>query len=155
MGFDLRLLPTLDPWMPIDTAPKDGTRVLIVEADGTMTIVRCRIQIEDRTYWTADSWDDGHDSELEPTHWMPLPAPPPMTKFRATHEIIVPGPKGSLVIPVMMMDDLGQCNLWQYNERLREVPPMWSLVNGQLKYRDGDMPVAGTTLRPLSQGKGA
>jgi hypothetical protein len=55
----------------------------------------------------------------------------------------------------MLMDDLGQLNLWQYNECLREVPPMWSLVNGQLKYRDSDTPVAGTTFRPISQGKGA
>lgn len=58
-------------------------------------------------------------------------------RFRATHEVIVPGPVARLSIPVM----LSQGDLWQRGELQRGEPfPMWRLVNGSLEYRHGVMP---------------
>ena len=58
------------PWMPIETAPKDGTRVLLVIDHG---------QWGDKV-WTglwADGWSVSYGKPLNsPTHWMPLPAAP-------------------------------------------------------------------------------
>lgn len=63
-------------WQPIDTAPLDGTVVLICGHD------------KDGAYYVADAkWDGGwllfvpdNDDHTEPswghTHWQPLPAPP-------------------------------------------------------------------------------
>lgn len=58
-------------WQPISTAPKDGTCILIFEADegtaGTVRIARWR----DDTIPTG--WAGG---EHAPSHWLPLPLPP-------------------------------------------------------------------------------
>lgn len=58
-------------WMPIETAPKDGTRFLAYQKD--RALCECWWQ-EDFSNWSG--WLDDADSEPEPTHWMPLPAPP-------------------------------------------------------------------------------
>lgn len=61
-------------WQPIETAPKDGTRILAW--DGRSIHV---------AYWGWDNpanrlaWLGGHcriDHIDQPTHWMPLPEPP-------------------------------------------------------------------------------
>lgn len=72
-------------WQPIETAPRDGTRVL-----GRSTRV-CRytgklIYTKRRTFWGKTShvplygWNWGRDVEdldlWQPTHWRPLPEPP-------------------------------------------------------------------------------
>lgn len=60
-------------WQPIDTAPKDGARVIVYCDRGA----RIRIM----KYWqpsnpdTPGFWIDGTGSAT-PTHWMPLPEPP-------------------------------------------------------------------------------
>ena len=56
-------------WKPIETAPKDGTRLLLdIDHD----------DYGDRV-WTglwADGWMVSYGkAKKEPTHWMPLPAP--------------------------------------------------------------------------------
>jgi hypothetical protein len=58
-------------WQPIDSAPKDGTRILIYEAEqGEPGTVRV-------SCWRNDTipagWTGG---EHPPTHWLPLPPPP-------------------------------------------------------------------------------
>jgi hypothetical protein len=73
-------------WRPIETAPKDGTEILICggtfvdDNDWTATpwpYGRCSI-----VRWYDDSWEGepnhSHDEfrRHEPTHWMPLPPPP-------------------------------------------------------------------------------
>jgi len=52
-------------WRPIETAPKDGTWVLLW-SDSHWSVAR-----NDR-----GRWDDGERWQDRATHWMPLPAPP-------------------------------------------------------------------------------
>lgn len=60
-------------WQPIETAPKDGTLILVFPFD-----VVCWQITGDLGYWFADrvSEIDGDYLEEYPTHWMPLPNPP-------------------------------------------------------------------------------
>lgn len=55
-------------WQPIETAPKDATRVLLVRGDSpTMHTA----------FWRDGRWDcGGYFYFNKPTHWMPLPPPP-------------------------------------------------------------------------------
>lgn len=55
-------------WQPISTAPRDGTNILIYEADeGTVRVAR----------WRDDTIPTGWSgSERTPSHWLPLPLPP-------------------------------------------------------------------------------
>ena len=64
-------------WQPIETAPKDGRKILIFDPR------LCKEdQVEmvfwDGTIWSID-WRDGAPNpyEYEPFCWMPLPEPPP------------------------------------------------------------------------------
>lgn len=73
-----------DGWQPIETAPRDGTRVRILSADGAE---------EDNVYWSEErycilgapqgsrgpGWVSTEAGNLPidpPTHWQPLPRPP-------------------------------------------------------------------------------
>lgn len=58
-------------WMPISTAPRDGTSVLVYgpRRDGGTYIDVCPYYMNE---WTV-IWMDNYE---EPTHWMPLPEPP-------------------------------------------------------------------------------
>jgi len=67
-------------WQPIDTAPKDGTAILIWPAkssfygDDTISYI---VRWQD---WKG-CWIEASGEEYDtfyPTHWMPLPAPPKM-----------------------------------------------------------------------------
>jgi hypothetical protein len=63
-------------WQPIETAPKDGTGVLLFNPyeEQWVAIGRWLDHIhEDFHYgWNVDQWRDGS----EPTHWRPLVDPP-------------------------------------------------------------------------------
>lgn len=74
-------------WQPIETAPKDGTRILGLTSFGDIEICEyCTI-----TNYTYEEAGDGlfgrtvHVDEFwsnnKPTHWMPLPAPPAAEKM--------------------------------------------------------------------------
>jgi len=54
-------------WQPIETAPKDGTRVLLGFMGGTV------LSGSWRHGWAADG---SLQNDLRPTHWQPLPNPP-------------------------------------------------------------------------------
>lgn len=62
-------------WQPIETAPRDGTPVLVT--DGEVVLMREWLDggTPDLIGWHGE---DGFmvDSDDPPTHWMPLPAPP-------------------------------------------------------------------------------
>lgn len=61
-------------WRKIETAPKDGTRILITDGEDVGSAFWGKIRPNEET-WT----DDGEDSAWGgpyPTHWMPLPEMP-------------------------------------------------------------------------------
>lgn len=67
-------------WLPIDSAPKDGTEVLVWAC---MTIYAKKLSASDAdksciwvARWDAGCWLSVDDCRLSPTHWMPLPPPP-------------------------------------------------------------------------------
>lgn len=78
-------------WMPIETAPKDGTGPLLGFADGVQFTMIWRLpgwfgwagfQPRSEGGWVAHAYGlicytgSGRLIELKPTHWMPLPEPP-------------------------------------------------------------------------------
>jgi hypothetical protein len=66
-----------EAWRPIETAPKDGTRALLLDLWGNPEIGR----------WIGaphDHWSvDGFRSVPAPTHWQPLPTPPAIRTGRS------------------------------------------------------------------------
>jgi hypothetical protein len=68
----------MDHWQPIETAPKDGTRVLFYTPECLQTgwLAFIAESFYDKHGYLNDvhvaQWQDG----LEPTHWMPSPKPP-------------------------------------------------------------------------------
>lgn len=70
-GYERGLEAAAPEWQPIETAPKDGTRVLVVEEG------------EYHVAWFVDApgagWvhaADDYNIVMEPTHWQPLPPYP-------------------------------------------------------------------------------
>lgn len=71
-------------WRPINTAPKDGTPVLVyspyeVQSEPTNIIVARYERHGPHEWWgyCESLIADAHGQiEPEPTHWMPLPKPP-------------------------------------------------------------------------------
>ena len=62
-------------WQDIETAPKDGTEVLICWFNGVQ-----HYQVE-RVWWNGTQWGNDYQTFTEregwaPSHWMPLPEPP-------------------------------------------------------------------------------
>lgn len=75
-----RRVPT---WQPIETAPKDGTKIIVLTVHGEIEISEWYV-VTTAEYEPAgdglfrkvetvfsQGWNGNH-----PTHWMPLPAPP-------------------------------------------------------------------------------
>ena len=73
-------------WQPIETAPRDGTRVLLFRQShitGAQIVFGRwnddRFRPRPRPYWTHDLervWGVTEAREAQPTHWMPPPEPP-------------------------------------------------------------------------------
>jgi hypothetical protein len=69
----------MSEWQDIATAPKDESTVLCYFPLEGLTKSWCRVV---PVYWYRDSWHfasraaSGFSRGYEPTHWMPLPAPP-------------------------------------------------------------------------------
>lgn len=89
------LAPAVPQWMPIETAPKTGCKVILfyMNSNSKPRTVLARwltdeqaaetdaddVGLEGGWYECIDNWDDYCDvaiHEGEPTHWMPLPAAP-------------------------------------------------------------------------------
>jgi len=69
----LAAAPAADGWRPIESAPKDGTRIMLAVVDGRTT----PYPLTD--YYIIATWDGEHSTPYVPTkwtHWMPLPAAP-------------------------------------------------------------------------------
>lgn len=70
-------------WQPIETAPKDGTKVLLTNGSWVETArwANCDERFEGENWqWLLVDCEDGYYNVTaepnEPTHWMPLPEPP-------------------------------------------------------------------------------
>ncbi len=74
--------PTFGEWLPIETAPKDGTSILL---HGSWSgEIGCDVPIASTVgFWSYDEWvasiTDYYSVSANPTHWMPLPPPPKTT----------------------------------------------------------------------------
>jgi hypothetical protein len=55
-------------WQPIETAPKDGTDVMLADAESRETVV---------AFWRLGWIVRGRGIFDYPTHWMPIPELPP------------------------------------------------------------------------------
>lgn len=74
-------------WQPIETAPKDGTRIDIwainhslFNKPGSRIIDAYWGRVSDWMGRERDDWVGAASEHIEPTHWRPLPAPPALSK---------------------------------------------------------------------------
>ena len=59
--------PSFGVWQPIETAPKDGSKVLIGwSCNGSRRLAWC----------ISEKWQNEYRAYSQPTHWMPLPPAP-------------------------------------------------------------------------------
>jgi hypothetical protein len=70
------LRPTMVQWLPIGTAPKDGTKFLASMAGGKMAEVELVFYDEYSSEWRNYAYDPPNIEEADMTHWMPLPMRP-------------------------------------------------------------------------------
>lgn len=68
--------PMQPEWQPIETAPKDRTALLLFLKSDEYRIGSWQ---SENSYWMDDSDYTALVRAFEPTHWMPLPSPPPQT----------------------------------------------------------------------------
>ena len=72
----------MNEWQPIETAPKDGTKVLLFVDTGYEARIHPgkwnddRYAKRPRPYWDYLYFQTMDSRDHQPTHWMPLPAPP-------------------------------------------------------------------------------
>lgn len=57
----------MSEWQPIETAPCDGSRLLLYAYWSVVGSYR---------HFSGPGWFDDDGNSLIPTHWMPLPDPP-------------------------------------------------------------------------------
>jgi hypothetical protein len=71
-------------WEPIETAPKDGTSILVFDGSVRKTKWYTHYMNGKPNPYRAPEWEQdemyggfgGYQGPLRPTHWMPLPEPP-------------------------------------------------------------------------------
>jgi len=66
-------------WLPIETAPKDGSWVLLCGGReyAEESVGPCVVAFWDGAYWLYCYWDSAWRSAYEnATHWMPIPELP-------------------------------------------------------------------------------
>lgn len=62
-------------WQLIDTAPKDGTKILGAHSTSVFIVAHTTNPKARKAPWRED-WEGGRLPWNQPTHWMPLPDPP-------------------------------------------------------------------------------
>ena len=67
-------LEAANAWQPIETAPRDGSRILAYQSSTGDCISECWWEEDLTDFWAG--WVNDFDSEPSPTHWRPLPSPP-------------------------------------------------------------------------------
>jgi len=70
-------------WQPIETAPKDGTKIdlwgrnlLTWDKRGERIVNVAWGRVTNWLGREGDDWQTGRGEDFQPTHWMPLPDPP-------------------------------------------------------------------------------
>ena len=64
-------------WQPIETAPKDGTIILVAIEHSNGPLLHDIVWWNDyRDYWESAGYDWKYDEVEHIFHWMPLPPPP-------------------------------------------------------------------------------
>lgn len=69
-------------WQPIETSPKDGTKILLYGKYGWMIYEKSKVTKTGILvgYFDDEQWvtvtDNPYEDIMHPTHWMPLPPPP-------------------------------------------------------------------------------
>lgn len=63
-------------WHPIDTAPKDGTLLIGFVPNSAIYEVIFIRHWPDDDFWMHDLGNEAFQMDVEPTHWMSIPAPP-------------------------------------------------------------------------------
>lgn len=83
---DAALSAPAEGWRPIETAPKDGTHVLLgrfvpgCERDGRIERDHYRTEGEVAAKAGFEGWGKFNPQHWPATHWMPLPPPPSNTE---------------------------------------------------------------------------
>jgi hypothetical protein len=67
----------MEEWQPIETAPKDGTDILVSLWGGENMLVLCYNDENPKYPWMSLDGPSYHKDA--PTHWMALPMPPTKT----------------------------------------------------------------------------
>lgn len=73
-------------WQPIETAPKDGTKILLARIGRNEVGKDLGIWWAARGFWSSqwNNWNDGIEPSglAYPTHWIPLPAAPKQEEIK-------------------------------------------------------------------------
>ena len=64
----------MSKWQPIETAPKDGTKILAF--DPSLFGICLAIWYQGGWYVSEESQDGSGYEDMPISHWMPLPPPP-------------------------------------------------------------------------------
>lgn len=78
-----------DEWKPIETAPKDGTSILVGAPEWEPELCSWRNDCWFRGWCAGGLRSDTYGPDFDPTHWMPLP-PPPRPDDESTHHKSAP-----------------------------------------------------------------
>lgn len=74
-------------WQPIETAPRDGSRILVWSArTGRTNVAKWdddSFAKHPKPYWELESYRTMDARQRQPTHWMPMPAAPIAPKEKA------------------------------------------------------------------------
>lgn len=69
----------MSEWHPIETAPKDGNNILLIDIDNDILIAKFCSYYDDEAEMIIAGWTPNElIYYVDPnfTHWMPLPEPP-------------------------------------------------------------------------------
>lgn len=87
LAYERDRIKQANAWQPIETAPKDGTDVIVMYMHIDTQVVHNAFFSSEQENWDAEDigwWSYEHfevrriklDDWMAPTHWMPLPQPP-------------------------------------------------------------------------------
>jgi len=67
-------------WKPIETAPRDGTKILVYcgvpERPSYASMTTVKWSLDGWALLQAGGWAEDYEPQSKPTYWMPLPPPP-------------------------------------------------------------------------------